>query len=1082
MDFRQIRIPYEGRERFKSNNGNSSVRSLINQYFGGSSTGGDAGYGGAENRGGNGNAFYAFLSQYSWNISGLQLAATSMTETVYVYGYRNMEDAQTLIGDLSASGASLNYGIQGIPNTGMYVQVQNNGTTGTSIQITVDNTLTANQGTLTIPVNVNINDNPLDPYEQVWAQNINKVMTINLSWSWKVDRGGSSSYVMDLSNEKAAVNVSAVTAQGDILYPNSIATLTCSASTFIGTELVQGVSYSIFTQPQFHAQGLTISTEDNKGLLHWASNFNFDGPTLPIDIIATLSGNNIATKTMTVDKNYPGQDGSAAITRWIVTDYSEAHFNPNTSALTPTAITAYVIKQVGGDEPIIDTATTIYYWYSSLPNSRSPLPSTGATVYPDEEAIFFGLKNSDEVWYEIETVYILKDGWNGEDGQPGASGAPGTNGVDGKSAWYLTLTNDNASINCDASGHILTNTIKPTCKVKLYYGDDRVTNASYKISGNTPYTGVTTANSSGILTISFNNNTFNFNEDVLTLSISGYSGTTSTEVRDVKTMNIVKAYAGAPGEDGTPGADAVSYWLEPSYTEIIFNPNTNTCDPTSITCGKYKQVGEQAPTTASDATIKYSWQYRSDGTFTTESNFPSTGVNVTTANCNTYKRLRLILYVGSAQMDMEDIDILKDGLDGTTAGQGRTGAAIRGPYDYYAVSTSTRCWCAGESSSTCTDCDKWIDVILKDGVYYYCNTTYYGKLSPWNNVSGYWTAGEDFDFVAARLIMAQNASIDFLTNNELYLKNSNNEITAGAAGGNGINFWAGADSPSNAPFQVNNDGTMVATKGTFGPFTIGTDEAGTSSLRGIQSASTYDGKWKYDAYINPENTHFTGQLSADTGVYTESVSIAPYRNLDKYDGNATIEVLMDYKKSTSCGDISPEYTENKAFSTNGVVFANHFDGPVIAGEDVKLGSAVMSLLPTEIIYITDDSSLFTTCGTWYINGQDTGIDGSEPVGLFRYSNYTWWFGNTRLTDMGVCITGGTATPVTGGTPYWHFNGVNLGLRSDTHPNLRIKSNATIPGQNGYWEVYAAASNYMITGIGSNSANFIRRNNVIYIEL
>ena len=150
--------------------------------------------------------------------------------------------------------------------------------------------------------------------------------------------------------------------------------------------------------------------------------------------------------------------------------------------------------------------------------------------------------------------------------------------------------------------------------------------------------------------------------------------------------------------------------------------------------------------------------------------------------------------------------------------EGTPGAVVRGPYDYYTYSATTRWWCNGEESEDYADSGKWLDVILKDDTYYYCNTTYHGTLAPWESVSSAWTAGESFDFVATNLLLANNAKINFLTNNALYLNDSNNVVTAGARGGNNVNFWAGAENPVNAPFRVMNDGTLYATKGYFAGF------------------------------------------------------------------------------------------------------------------------------------------------------------------------------------------------------------------------------------------------------------------------
>lgn len=1174
MDFRTIRIPYTGRDKYGLVGTGDSIRSIIQNYMGpaggGSAAGGGDGYGGNENRGGNGTSFFAYLSKTSNVFPGLELVSTALTDTIYVYGFRNMENVQTLIGDMANSGFTPNYDIQGIPESGMTVIVSGNGTTGTSIKFTVNNSI-PDEGTLTIPVAVNINDNPLDPYHTTWYNNATSVRSVNLTYSWKVDRGGSSNYVMDLSNERAGVNVSAVTAQGDILYPNSIAALTCSASTYIGTAPVEGVEYSIVTQPQFHAQGLSISTENNKGLLHFASNFNFDGPTLPIDIIATLDNANIATKTMTIDKNYPGQDGQAAVTKWIVTSHDVVKYNPNTNVVTPQIITADAWKQIGGDMPFIDTGETIYVGEDTTTPTQV-LPSTGINVSNAAavSSYTFALKNSNNEYFEREEVPVIWDGFNGE------------SGATGESSWYLTLDNDNASVNADADGNIYSGAVKPICHARLFHGNEFQSGATFTLD-NGGATGVTTKNGTGadkgIYTISCSSTTFAFTGDTLNMTVHASLGNVE---RDKKVMTVTKSKAGADGQD------AVSYWLELDYTTVIFDPNTDTCSPNTIHCSAKKQVGQGVIEDANEAVIKYRWVNATGGT-SSEYTYTSAGIPVDTGNCLTYNRIRVTAYVGgvsvdqedidvvrngqdgsggadsswylsldndnttinadadgniysgavrpvchaklyyggtrypnahfhvdlggatdvytgytqgvgvltisggsafnfsgdlvsitvdgmdendvikdtktmnvskikaaengdtpyisggtwwignhdtgvsaegedgvsphigqngnwwigftdtgvkaegqdavsywleldyteiiidsagtwnptsitiaakkqvgqgliqsvpltgsnreatiyyqkqwatgdwsnataltsttqinlnssfgikemrrlriilykgtnaSVQLDMEDIDIMRDGKNGVD-GQGtpgRAGAAIRGPYDYYSVSASNQCWCGGdEGTSTCDDCSQWIDVIVKDGVYYRCIKSYTGKCATnytyGINNSTYWQSGENFDFVAAKLILADNAKIKFLTGNEIYMMSGNN-VSAGIAGGEGVNFWAGWPSPStNAPFWVDNSGAFNATTGKIGPYTLtsqglsGSANTGTIpgvgtlklsssySLAGLNitvSASTYRDEYLWNqAGITAQKKNSSNQTTKLTQLTTGGLS------------------------------------------------------------------------------------------------------------------------------------------------------------------------------------------------------------------
>lgn len=593
MDFDKIRIPYEGRREFGREGGDGRViaNSIISQYFGGGGTGGSEtggngqGYGGDENRGGNATSFYAYLSKTSRTYSG------PATDTIFVYGFKDMEQAQTLIGDITKSASTIvnlddTWDISG--NTeGFTIVVEGNGTTATTISVTVTGT-PQNSGTLIFPVNVNINDNPLDPYHYTWWQNQNKVKSVNLNFSWSIDLSAS-----------------------------------------------------------------------------------------------------------------------------------------------------------------------------------------------------------------------------------------GTTGLDGKSAWYMTLSNDNASINCDSEGNILSGAVRPApCKVKIFYGDEQRVDSTYVVSSNTPYTGITTGTSNdGVLTITCSDGTMNWEGSLLQLTISGSS---SGEVRDIKTMNISKVIGGKAGEDGTSGAPATSYWLAPSFTEIIYDVNNHSANPRTITCEKWMQVGQDEPKSGSDVTAKiyYTFQSRGLGVWDVEREYTS-AIDITSGICENSRRLRFILKSGQTQYDLEDVDIIKDGKDGEDGSVGRAGAAIRGPYNYYDYSASTQCWCAGSGGTTpCEDCDKWIDVILKDDTYYYCNHTYtqtidYGMDSSRN----WWTSGASFDFIATKLLLAENAKIDFLTGNELYLRDSEGRITGGARGGSGITFWAGSENPLdtnvNTPFWVDTAGNLHAEKGIF---------------------------------------------------------------------------------------------------------------------------------------------------------------------------------------------------------------------------------------------------------------------------
>ena len=101
-----------------------------------------------------------------------------------------------------------------------------------------------------------------------------------------------------------------------------------------------------------------------------------------------------------------------------------------------------------------------------------------------------------------------------------------------------------------------------------------------------------------------------------------------------------------------------------------------------------------------------------------------------------------------------------------------------------------------------------------------------------------------------------------MTNNEIYLRaGASSAITAGAAGGYGVSFWAGGATPGTAPFQVNYDGTMTATKGTFGCLEIGESNNFGSMLEG----EFYDGDGVYkDVNLNPSYIRMTSRSGNST--------------------------------------------------------------------------------------------------------------------------------------------------------------------------------------------------------------------------
>ncbi|MBO7734366.1 MAG: hypothetical protein J6S67_17510, partial [Methanobrevibacter sp.] len=368
-----------------------------------------------------------------------------------------------------------------------------------------------------------------------------------------------------------------------------------------------------------------------------------------------------------------------------------------------------------------------------------------------------------------------------------------------------------------------------------------------------------------------------------------------------------------------------------------------------------------------------------------------------------------------------------------------------------------------------------------------------------NNVKSAWTSGDSFDFVATKVLLASAGSINFLTNNWLYLMDEDGDITGGAKGGSGVTFWAGSEDPDmgNTPFRVYTDGRMVATKGTFGCFSIGKDENNNNALVGNEVVDDGIEIQTFDSYINPRHLNFSGIYSGSGYTNQYDVRISPDENYQDSFGSL-ITANFNTITSGTCGNISPEYVENIGFATNGNVVANRFKGNVktpriIAGPNI--GTAVMSLYPTDIVYMTSDPLVFTKEGHWFVGGTiDTGISTAEDKSLFFKTGSTWYYDGRLLTRDGVCISGGTTGSVVSGAVegmvQWHFNGMPLGLwvvSGDTSVPVPVtgQTNAN-KWKNGYWELPTGDlngehSDFQISGIG-HPDYLTKRNNTIYIEV
>ena len=1003
MRFKNITIPAEGRNKYGNYMSSSEVQKSVVRvtYNGNNTTGGNEIKKPEEEQK---DVYTLFLSKSTIKFDSKKLLEGNVTESIDVLGFVNSFTGDTFVGNIDTiptEDIEKNndyYDIVGVAEKGMTISVANNGTKNTQIQITCTSAATENEvkmGTLIVPCSVykKSGDVSLGPYINDWASEKENCYTLYLEIQWEISvLPASNAYTLELTNEIAGINCDS---DGKI-YPNAVRP-TCQAIMYYGIEEVTGATYSISIDESRNAQGVTINT--STGELTFGSNFTFNGTTLEVKVTGNANGA-LQSKIMTIVKQYPGADGTPATTRWVVPSVNTIKFNPNTNVMTPSSVSCKVMKQVGEDAPIEDTATTIYYGY----NTTNPLTPYTKPISPDasKDYLVFALKNESNDIYEIETIQIIKDGINGSSGS---------------SVYRLTLTNENASINADSDGNIYPNANRPTCTATLYYGTTKVSGATYSITTNPTSTGVTINSTTGVITF---DSTFNFTGTSLEITVNamvdgviygtsimtvsksmagknGGKGDNGTSIiwkgdfashpnnpengwayyntaqkksfvyqdgswyqmtvdgnnglsivwkgdlatapsnpqlnwcyRDTKDKKIyiyngsawelmvldgndgkqgakgddglsvfityhdnaitstpatptgngttdgwhtnatkaanwmsqkVAASAsegtwgapiqicGADGQAGQPGKDAISYWLDLSTTEVVVTKGETEASPNYIDLKAYKQIGGNSPTEiTSTGVIK--WGYNTSA----PQNTATTISNIDTG----YAYIMVHLIVDNVIYDRQTISILQDGDVGPKGDPGRQGAAIRGPVDWKNQTTSRR-WCNGTLVNASYPEDaEFIDIVVYNGVYYKCKASYEGAGSETTAPpSEYWVATDkQYEFVSTNLLLAENAKINFQTSNELYLMDDNGNVTAGAAGGNGISFWAGANEPANSNFRVNYDGSITAKTGTFAGY-IQMPYIRTSTLERGNSSS-------YGIYVLPKNNAY---LIVDSGFY-----------------------------------------------------------------------------------------------------------------------------------------------------------------------------------------------------------------------
>lgn len=341
-------------------------------------------------------------------------------------------------------------------------------------------------------------------------------------------------------------------------------------------------------------------------------------------------------------------------------------------------------------------------------------------------------------------------------------------------------------------------------------------------------------------------------------------------------------------KDGNPGADAVRYWLVPSVSQVK-KTDDGKYHPTSVTCEKRKQTGNSSPIVTSEGTLKYQIGYTDNST----SNLTNYSSAITIpANC---QWIKFVLYVNNIDVATETVPVVSDGKDGNPGPQGLQGCIFRRSkfatgFEYH-------------NDSALTDTGlRYIDLVylMTDNTicashakWFRCKKTHSSTESnaPQLTNNGteswleFWEPLNTMVPIYTPLLLADDAIITLMQSNQILIENDEGVITAGMSGslaGKKIRIWAGSTTPDNAPFRVDVDGNLVATKADIS----GTINATSGKIAGFNisgSALTNGPDFSNDACIifrNDTHKTFAGIGGNVLPATTGNRAVARFENED----------------------------------------------------------------------------------------------------------------------------------------------------------------------------------------------------------
>lgn len=453
---------------------------------------------------------------------------------------------------------------------------------------------------------------------------------------------GEPHFKLDLSNENASVTCDK---DGNVIgtIPPSVATV------YAGSAIDKGWTFTA----EFSGCTGTINTS---GLIT-VTGLNADNATVAVTAIKGRYSDLVAAYTLS--KVLAGADGSPAVVYWVLPSVTAIHKNKY-GGCTPSSVVCLVMRQVGNVAPEVVSGEDLRYQLSTGQETAY----TGAVAIGSAAWIDFALYGNGVV-LDKERIPVVVDG---SDGGSGDDGAPGD---DAKAVW---LTSDVTQL-VEAGVEIIPSSFTVYCKDKIgasgavYNCYDFVLSV-WRSADNVNWSKVEEKLFGGSITVY---PTSGYKYYTVRASLKPMSSFSSDFALSLS-VNSIKN-----GTDGHPGANATSYWLASSVTQIVRNSIGNV-EPSSFTVYCKKSEADEV----TDYAGLYLSVWRSnDGKNWSQvgSAIKASSVNVTpSASYNQYVIRAGSVAIpswGSSYALSVSVNMVKDGADGIPGGMGPMGSMPR---------------------------------------------------------------------------------------------------------------------------------------------------------------------------------------------------------------------------------------------------------------------------------------------------------------------------------------------------------------------------------------------------------------------